>query len=114
MFETFRNAWKIPELKKRMMFTLLILVVYRLGCAVPVPFVNGAALESMFSTGNMLGYLNMMSGGALSQSTLFALGVIPFINASIIIQLLTVAIPYLENLAKEPNCLLYTSDAADE
>ncbi len=103
MFETFRNAWKIPELKKRMMFTLLILVVYRLGCAVPVPFVNGAALESMFSTGNMLGYLNMMSGGALSQSTLFALGVIPFINASIIIQLLTVAIPYLENLAKEPN-----------
>ena len=103
MFETFRNAWKIPELKKRMLFTLLILVIYRLGCAVPVPFVNGAALETMFSTGNMLGYLNMMSGGALSQCTLFALGVIPYINASIIIQLLTVAIPYLENLAKEPN-----------
>ena len=103
MFETFRNAWKIPELKKRMLFTLMILVVYRLGSAVPVPFVNGAALESMFSNGNMLGYLNMMSGGALSQSTLFALGVIPYINASIIVQLLTVAIPYLENLAKEPN-----------
>ena len=103
MFATFRNAWKIPELKKRMLFTLLILVIYRLGCAVPVPFVNGAALETMFSTGNMLGYLNMMSGGALSQCTLFALGVIPYINASIIVQLLTVAIPYLENLAKEPN-----------
>ncbi len=103
MFKTFRNAWKIPELKKRMLFTLMILVVYRLGCAVPVPLVNGAALETMFSTGNMLGYLNMMSGGALSQCTLFALGVIPYINASIIVQLLTVAIPYLENLAKEPN-----------
>ena len=103
MFETFRNAWKIPELKKRLLFTLLILVIYRLGCAVPVPFINDVALDAMFSTGSMLTYLNMMSGGALSQSTLFALGVIPYINASIIMQLLTVAIPYLENLAKEPN-----------
>ena len=103
MFKTFRNAWKIPELRNRLLFTLLILVIYRLGCAVPVPFINSTALGSMFDTGNMLTYLNMMSGGALSECTLFALGVIPYINASIIVQLLTIAIPYLENLAKEPN-----------
>ncbi len=103
MFKTFRNAWQIPELRKRLLFTLLILVIYRLGCAIPVPFINSSALTQMFSTGSMLTYLNMMSGGALSEATLFALGVIPYINASIIIQLLCVAIPYLENLAKEPD-----------
>ncbi|MGN0707360.1 MAG: preprotein translocase subunit SecY [Faecalibacterium sp.] len=103
MFQTFRNAWKIPELKNRLLFTLAILVVYRLGCAIPVPFITGDALSVMFSNGNMLSYLDMMSGGALSRCTLFALGVTPYINASIIVQLLTVAIPYLENLAKEPD-----------
>ena len=102
MFQTFRNAWKIPELKNRLLFTLAILVVYRLGCAIPVPFVTSSALTQMFSNGNMLAYLDMMSGGALSRCTLFALGVTPYINASIIVQLLTVAIPSLENLAKEP------------
>ena len=102
MFQTFRNAWKIPELKNRLLFTLAILVVYRLGCAIPVPFVSGSALTQMFaSNGDMLSYLNMMSGGALARCTLFALGVTPYINASIIVQLLTVAIPSLENLAKE-------------
>ena len=103
MFQTFRNAWKIPELKNRLLFTLAILVVYRLGCAIPVPFVTGSALTQMFSNGNMLAYLDMMSGGALSRCTLFALGVTPYINASIIVQLLTVAIPSLENIAKEPD-----------
>ena len=103
MFQTFRNAWKIPELKNRLLFTLAILVVYRLGCAIPVPFVSGSALTQMFSNGNMLTYLDMMSGGALSRCTLFALGVTPYINASIIVQLLTVAIPSLENIAKEPD-----------
>ena len=101
MFQTFRNAWKIPELKNRLLFTLAILVVYRLGCAIPVPFVSGSALTQMFANGDMLSYLNMMSGGALARCTLFALGVTPYINASIIVQLLTVAIPALENLAKE-------------
>ena len=102
MFQTFRNAWKIPELKNRLLFTLAILVVYRLGCAIPVPFVSSTALTQMFaSNGDMLSYLNMMSGGALARCTLFALGVTPYINASIIVQLLTVAIPALENLAKE-------------
>ena len=103
MFQTFRNAWKIPELKNRLLFTLAILVVYRLGCAIPVPFVSGSALTQMFANGDMLSYLNMMSGGALARCTLFALGVTPYINASIIVQLLTVAIPSLENIAKEPD-----------
>ena len=103
MLETFRNAWKIEDLRKRLLFTLLILVLFRLGCAIPVPYISAGALTSMFAggTGDMLEYLNMMSGGALSECTLFALGVQPAINASIIMQLLAVAIPYLENLTKE-------------
>ena len=101
MFETFRNAWKVEELRKRILYTLLILVIFRLGCAVPVPYVDASVLDAWFGTGNMLDYLNMMSGSALSQCTLFALGVAPYINSSIIIQLLTVAIPALERLSKE-------------
>ncbi len=101
MFETFRNAWKIQDLRKRLLFTLLILVLFRLGSAVPVPYISSEALDSMFSAGSMLNYLNMMSGGNLANCTIFALGVQPYINASIIVQLLCVAIPYLENLSKE-------------
>ena len=101
MFETFRNAWKIDDLRKKLLFTLVMIVLFRLGCAIPVPYIAPDALSSMFTTGSMLTYLNMMSGGALSECTLFALGVQPYINATIIIQLLTVAIPYLENLSKE-------------
>ena len=101
MIETFRNAWKIEDLRKRLLFTLVILVIFRLGCAVPVPYIDASALSDMFTTGSMLTYLNMMSGSALSQCAIFALGVQPYINASIIVQLLTVAIPYLENLSKE-------------
>ena len=98
MLKTLQNAWKNPELRNRIVFTLLILVVYRLGCAVPVPFVDATVLTAMFSEGNMLNYLNMMSGGALSKCTLFALGVTPYINATIILQLLCVAIPALEQM----------------
>ena len=103
MFETFRNAWKIDDLRKRLLFTFLILVLFRLGCAIPVPYITSSALSSMFAggTGDMLEYLNMMSGGALSECTIFALGVQPAINASIIMLLLAVAIPSLENLTKE-------------
>ena len=104
MFDTFRNAWKIPELRKKILFTLMILVIFRLGCAISVPYVNVDALElfrQLGGSGNMLDYLNMMSGGALSQCAIFALSVSPYINASIIIQLLTVAIPTLERLSKE-------------
>ena len=102
MFETFRNAWKIEDLRKRLLYTLLILVLFRLGCAIPVPYITSGNLKDMFdTTGSMLTYLDMMSGNALSQCAIFALGVQPYINASIIVQLLTVAIPYLENLSKE-------------
>ena len=104
MFDTFRNAWKIPELRKKILFTLMILVIFRLGCAISVPYVDVDALElfrQYGGSGNMLDYLNMMSGGALSQCAIFALSVSPYINASIIIQLLTVAIPALERLSKE-------------
>lgn len=102
MFDTFRNAWKIPELRKKLLFTLLVIVIFRIGCVITVPYINPEALQLFAGgSGNMLDYLNMMSGGALSQCAIFALGVTPYINASIIIQLLTVAIPALERLSKE-------------
>ena len=102
MLETFKNAWKIEDLRKKIIFTAIVLILYRLGCAIAVPFIRPSALKSMISAGDgMLGYLNMISGGAFANATLFALGVIPYINASIIITLLTVAVPYLENLSKE-------------
>lgn len=103
MLETFRNAWKIEDLRKKLIFTFLVLVVYRLGCNIPVPFVDPDVLKLMVGTTTvgMGAWFNMISGGAFSQATLFALGVIPYINSSIIITLLTVAIPYLENLSKQ-------------
>ena len=103
MLQTLRNAWKIEELRKKILFTLLILALYRLGNAIPVPYVNVDALQAYFdrSGGTMLGLYNMMSGGALSQATIFALSIQPYINASIIIQLLCIAIPALERLSKE-------------
>ncbi|MEG0179511.1 MAG: preprotein translocase subunit SecY, partial [Oscillospiraceae bacterium] len=102
MFDTFRNAWKIQELRKKILYTLLILVIFRFGSAVPVPFVAAGALQSFMSqAGGFLGYLDMLTGGSFGKSTLFALSVTPYINASIIIQLLTVAIPALERLSKE-------------
>ena len=103
MLQTFKNAWKIEDLRKKIIFTAIVLVIYRLGAAIAVPFIQPEALKAMISAdnGNMLGYLNLVSGGAFANATLFALGVIPYINSSIIITLLTVAIPYLENLSKE-------------
>jgi preprotein translocase subunit SecY len=102
MFETLRNAWKIEDLKKKLIYTMLILLVVRIGSAIPVPFIDPTFLKAMVnSTGNLLGYLDMLTGGAFSQATLFALSISPYITASIVIQLLTVAIPALERLAKE-------------
>ena len=103
MLQTFKNAWKVEELRKKIIFTAIILVIFRLGCAIAVPFVKPDALQGMLSAGdgNMLGYLNMLTGGAFASATVFALGVTPYINSSIIITLLTVAIPYLENLSKQ-------------
>lgn len=101
MFSTFRNAWKVPELRKKILYTLLIILVFRIGCHVPVPFMDPNAVSNMFAEGNFLSYMNLLSGGALSQGTLFALSIQPYINASIIVQLLTYALPPLENLQKE-------------
>ena len=104
MFSTLRNAWKIPELRKKMLFTLLVLLIYRLGSCVPVPYVNRdflvATFQSQFAD-TVLGLYNAMSGSAFSQATVFALGIQPYINASIIIELLCIAIPALERLAKD-------------
>ncbi len=102
MLETLRSAWKIEDLRKKMIFTLTILVIFRIGSVIPVPFLDPTALKAMISSsGNLLGYIDILSGGAFAQSTIFALSISPYITASIVIQLLTIAIPYLENLAKE-------------
>ena len=103
MFQTLRNAWKIEDLRKKLLYTLLILIIVRLGCAIPVPFLDPSRLQEMLNStqGNLLGYLNLLTGGAFAEATLFALGVSPYITASIVIQLLTVAIPSLERMAKE-------------
>jgi preprotein translocase subunit SecY len=103
MIQTVRNAWKVPELKKKMLFTIMALLIFRLGSAIPVPYIDGAALDQYLQSqsGTILGLMNAMSGSAFSMATVFALSIQPYINSSIIIQLLTVAIPALERLAKE-------------
>ena len=104
MLQTLRNAWKIPELRKKIIFTLFILLVYRVGNVIPVPGIDVGTLKEYFDStlsNTILGLYNAMSGSAFSRATVFALGIQPYINASIIIQLLTIAIPALERLAKE-------------
>jgi len=107
LFKTIRNAWAIPDLRRKLLFTLMIIIVFRIGSVIPVPFLDMAALREVMNangveTGNsMLAYLNTLSGGAFSNATLFAMGVSPYINSSIIMQLLTIAIPPLERMAKE-------------
>ena len=104
MLKTLQNAWRIPELRKKLMFTLLILLLYRIGNVIPVPFVDTAAMAHYFDqtlSSTVLGLYNAMAGSAFSQASVLALGIQPYINASIIIQLLTVAIPALERMAKE-------------
>ena len=100
-----KNAWAIPDLRKKILFTLLIIVVFRIGANMPAPFLDMAALAGVMGSidegGTILSYLNTFSGGAFANATLFAMSVTPYINAQIIIQLLTVAIPALERLAKE-------------
>lgn len=96
-----KAIWKIEELRGKILVTLLLLLAFRLGCCLPVPFVSNTALDAMFSNNSIFGYMNMLSGGALSRSAFFALGVSPYINASIITQLLCVALPSWEALQKE-------------
>ena len=105
MFKTIRNAWSIPDLRKKILFTLLIVVIFRIGSVIPVPFLNMDALANVMQavdeSGSLLSYLNTLSGGAFSNATIFAMGITPYINSSIIMQLLCVAIPPLERLSKE-------------
>ena len=103
MFQILRNAWKITDLRKKILFTVFILLIFRVGSAITVPFVDTAELARQMgsSSNDFMGYLSMMSGGGFSNASLFALSITPYINASIILQLLTVAIPALERLSKE-------------
>ena len=104
MFKTLKNAWSIADLRKKLMFTLLILLAYRVGNVIPVPFVDGHTFSHVFESalsGTILGLYDAMSGSAFSQATVLALSIQPYINASIIVQLLTIAIPALERMAKE-------------
>ena len=103
MLQTIRNAWKIEDLRKKIVFTLFIILLYRLGNSIPVPYVDAAQLQAYFTSvqNTVLGLLNVMSGSAFSQATIFALSIQPYINASIIIQLLCIAIPALERLSKD-------------
>lgn len=106
MIQTFRNAWKIADIRKKILFTLFIVLIYRIGANLYVPFVDTDQLlfvktyQNAMSAG-IFQLVNMFSGGAFEQATLFALSVSPYITASIVMQLLTIAIPYLENLSKE-------------
>lgn len=104
MISGFQNITKIPELRKRILFTIALLAVYRIGVFVPTPGIDGRALAAFFEAqakGSLLGLIDMFAGGALSQMSVFALGIMPYISASIILQLLTVVVPYLERLSKE-------------
>ena len=103
MIQTIRNAWAVPELRKKMLFTVFALLIFRLGSAIPVPYIDSQLLAQQLASqsGTILGLMNAMSGSAFAMATVFALSIQPYINSSIIIQLLTVAIPALERLAKE-------------
>ena len=100
MLSWLANAWRVPELRRRVLFTAGVLAAYRLGSWVPAPGVNASAIQGLFG-GGVLGLLSLFSGGALSRFSIFALGIMPYVTASIVIQLLTVAVPSLEQLKRE-------------
>ena len=102
MFDTIRNAWKIVDLRKKLIYTFIMLIIFRLGSTIPVPLINPDMLEQMFTGDNtMFGFIDIVSGGAFKNATIFAMSITPYINSSIIMQLLCVAIPALERLQKE-------------
>src|SRR5262249_53896696 len=103
MLSWLANAWRVPELRRRLLFTAAVLAVYRFGSWMPAPGVNSAQIENFFNGkgGSLLGLLNLFSGSALSRFSIFALGIMPYVTASIILQLLTVVVPTLEQLQKE-------------
>lgn len=101
MLSTLRNAWKVPELRRRIIFTIFMVAIIRMGNHIPVPGIDTGALSNLTKAGSLFSFYDLMSGGALSNFSIFALGVVPYINSSIIFQLLTIAIPSLEQLSKE-------------
>ena len=101
MLETLRNAWAVKDIRRKILFTVFILIVFRIGSVIPVPFINTATLTSVASDNTFFSYLSVLTGGSLEYGAIFSLSVTPYINSSIIIQLLTVAIPALERLSKE-------------
>lgn len=102
MFETIRNAWKIIDLRKKILYTIVMIIIFRLGSCIPVPLLDSAAMKEIFSLDNSLfGFIDVISGGAFQNATIFAMSITPYINSSIIMQLLTVAIPALERLSKQ-------------
>ncbi|MDR0821566.1 MAG: preprotein translocase subunit SecY [Oscillospiraceae bacterium] len=101
MFEVFGNAWKVPDLRRKMLYTVMILVVFRLGSSIFVPFLDPTRIAALVGEGTLLEFMNTITGGALGNGTLFAMSITPFINASIIMQLLVVALPPLERIQKE-------------
>ncbi|NEZ46636.1 preprotein translocase subunit SecY [Clostridium niameyense] len=101
MLSTLRNAWKVPDLKKRLIFTLLMIAIFRMGNFIPVPGIDTSKLANLTQNGSLFGFYDLISGGAFSRFSIFAMGVVPYINSSIIMQLLTIALPSLEGLSKE-------------
>ena len=101
MLQTLRNAFKVAEIRKKILWTIILVAIFRMGSHIPLPGINSEYLKSLTQSGGLLGFYDMISGGAFSRSSILALGVMPYINASIIVQLLTVAIPQLEQLSKE-------------
>src|SRR5690348_18384075 len=103
MLSWLANAWRVPELRRRILFTFFVLALYRLGSWIPAPCVDSSAIKDYFGSrgGTLLSFLNVFSGGALAQFSLFALGIMPYVTASIILQLMTVVIPRLSELQKE-------------
>ena len=103
MFATLKNAWKVADLRSKLIYTMIVVLLYRVGCAIPLPYINAGMMDqaAFASNGSIFEYLNILTGSAFAQGTLFALGINPYITASIVMQLLCIAIPYLENLSKE-------------
>ena len=101
MFKTLKNALKTPDVRKRLLYTLLLIVIFRLGCYITVPGIDNAILNEAMSTDGIAGFINLISGGAFSRFSIFAMSITPYITASIVIQLLAMIIPSLERLTKE-------------
>ena len=101
MFQTIQNAFKTKEVRMKLLYVLFALIVVRIGCNIPIPGVNGSVMQEMFNNNKSLGFLDVMTGGSFSRMSIFALNITPYITASIILQLLTIAIPRLEELQKD-------------